>query len=61
MNINIPEDMMDIVEQLVAYEDTLKKEQGKEDFEFEYAYIEDSLEDSLEDAEEDYKIEISMV
>jgi hypothetical protein len=61
MNISLPEDLIDTIEQLIIYEEMLRKEEERENFEFEYAYIEDSFEDTEENSEEDWKIEISMV
>jgi hypothetical protein len=44
MNISLPEDLIEIIEQLIIYEDMVKKEE-RDNFEYEYAYIEEALED----------------
>ena len=50
MNISLPKDLIEMIEQLIIYEDMLK-EQEIEDFKYEYAYIEDELE-NIEEKEE---------
>ena len=44
MNISLPEDLIDMIEQLIIYEDMMKEEE-RDNFEYEYAYIEEALED----------------
>lgn len=61
MNIDLPKDLIDVIEQLIIYKDMLKREEMDE-FQYKYAYIEPSefyREDSRDD-EEDWKIEITM-
>lgn len=61
MDISLPKDLMEIIEQLIIYEDMLKREEMDE-FQYEYAYIEAPMfyQEEDEDDKEDWKIEISM-
>ena len=43
MDISLPKDMIKIIDQLIIYEDMLERERV-EDFQYEYAYIEDPFE-----------------
>ena len=45
MSIDLPKDLIEVIEQIVIYKDMLKKEE-LDDFQYEYAYIEDVIEDT---------------
>ena len=59
MDISLPKDLIEIIEQLIIYEDMLKKEE-KDNFQYEYAYIEEALEDIDGEKESPTIIKISL-
>jgi hypothetical protein len=59
MNISLPKDLIEIIEQLIIYEDSLKEEEI-DDFEYEYAYIEDRFEDIAKKEDSPTVIKISL-
>lgn len=48
MSIDLPKDLIKIIEQIVIYEDMLKEEEI-DNFQYEYAYIEDIIDDKREE------------
>jgi hypothetical protein len=56
MDISLPEDLIEIIEQIIIYEDMLREEE--DNFQYDYAYIEDSLEDIREESPTIIKIDI---
>jgi len=56
MDISLPEDLMKIIEQIIIYEDMLREE--SEDFQYDYAYIEEYLPEEKEEKPTIIRIDI---
>jgi len=57
MDISLPEDLIKIIEQIIIYEDMLK-ENEEDNFQYDYAYIEDIAEDTEQECPTIIKIDI---